>query len=58
MKVIIEPTEGCREHPHLRVEVSLPHDDLSASEMVALFRAAMLGATFHPDTVKEHLGED
>lgn len=40
------------------VEISVPHDDVTLSELVALFRALALAAGYAENQVDEALGTD
>ena len=42
---------------HGTVTISRPKSGPHISEFVAAFRDALLALGFHPDNVKEHLGE-
>ena len=55
MKLTIEPTDS---KDYRTVSISVPGDDLSIDKVVEMFRAALHGLGFHPEHIKEAVGED
>ena len=41
-----------------KIEIISVSDDTTAEELVYLFKKFMLACGYHPETVKEYLGED
>lgn len=59
MKITISPSSDQKLETHRinTVTIENPADDLDVDGMCDLFRAALLAMEFHPDAVKERLGE-
>ena len=49
---------GDKETPPVVVELRIDSDDLTAQAMVRYFRQFLEACTYHPDSIREALGEE